>query len=700
MLVQRICVAALAFSPLTAVSQVQAKRPIEPRDLGQVAAVGDPQVSSDGRWVAYTVTTPDLDADKLVSHLWIASWDGKTAVPLTAGTGESETIPRFSPEGRRLAFAADPGGENDTKLQLMDRQSGAVATLPGVQGTILDIAWSPDARRLALIVQDPDLKAHDATLAGPTGPTPSASPPSDETRDEAGGKVSSTSENVNRPRPIVITRYHFAEDGEGYLLNGRKRLWIYDLGTDKATRLTTGEYDEALPAWSPDGKSIVFTSKRLVDPDKSYDDNLYVARVDETGTEPRRLTDYVGSDNAPDWHSYPTWSPDGRWIAYLQGGPPKLISYATRSLAVIAATGGEPKVLTARLDRNVTNPVWSPDGQSLRFTVEDDGVQRIGEVSAAGGSVRNVLDGFRVFTSLTAGPQGKLVMLVSSPNAPAEVYALDRSGLRRLSHQNDAWLKDVSVATVSKTVFHARDGAEVHGFQITPRSGRGPWPTVLFNHGGPQSQSAAQFNMFWQIFAGHGYAVVSSNFRGSTGRGTSWARALYADWGGPAVLDTLAAVDDAVARGAADPARLLVGGWSYGGILTDYILASDTRFRAAVSGASIANVFAGFGTDEYILDYVTELGTPWSNPDVWARNSYAFFHADRIVTPTLFMGDEKDRDVPALNSEQMYQALKVLNVDTGLIIYPGETHSLKRPSFQVDRMVRWLAWYDDHLGNR
>lgn len=201
-------------------------------------------------------------------------------------------------------------------------------------------------------------------------------------------------------------------------------------------------------------------------------------------------------------------------------------------------------------------------------------------------------------------------------------------------------------------------------------------------------------DIVWQVFAGHGYAVVSTNPRGGTGRGQAYAKALYADWGGPAVPDALAGVADALAKGIADPARLYIGGWSYGGMLTNYVIASDTRFKAAVSGASISNVLAGYGTDQYIRDYEVELGRPWEHMDVWLRNSYPFYHNEKIVTPTLWMAGDKDFNVPLLNSEQMYQALKSRNINTQLIIYPGEHHGLRRPSFLKDRMVRWLAWYD------
>jgi dipeptidyl aminopeptidase/acylaminoacyl peptidase len=222
-------------------------------------------------------------------------------------------------------------------------------------------------------------------------------------------------------------------------------------------------------------------------------------------------------------------------------------------------------------------------------------------------------------------------------------------------------------------------------------------PTILRLHGGPQSQFDYGFTFEWQLLAANGYAVVAANPRGGTGQGQDYAKALYGDWGGPAVPDVLAAVDDAVARGIADPNRLGVGGWSYGGMLTNYTIASDQRFKAATSGASISNIFAGYGTDQYIRDYEVELGKPWEHVDVWMRNSYPFFHADRITTPTLFQVGDKDFNVPLLNSEQMYQALRSNGVPTELIIYPGQYHGLKRPSFIRDRYQRYLDWYAKYL---
>jgi dipeptidyl aminopeptidase/acylaminoacyl peptidase len=200
-----------------------------------------------------------------------------------------------------------------------------------------------------------------------------------------------------------------------------------------------------------------------------------------------------------------------------------------------------------------------------------------------------------------------------------------------------------------------------------------------------------------QFFAARGYVVLAINYRGSTGRGQRFARALTAHWGHRDVEDLRAGLDYVVRQGIADPARLGIGGWSYGGMLTDYFIASDTRMKAAISGAGSANETAMYGTDEYVVEWNAELGPPWRDTAAWLSNSYAFFHAGRIKTPTLFMGGEKDFNVPIAGSEQMYQALRTLGVPTQLVIYPGEYHILTRPSFLVDREQRFLDWMDKYL---
>lgn len=666
--------AALAGTAVLALASPAAARPLALDDLARLRTVDSPAIDPSGNWVAYSVSTFDTKADKAFSHIWMTSWDGSRSIQLTNRAKESESTPRWSPDGHYLAFVSSRDDKKDNdQLWLLDRTGGEARPLTKLGGSVVDYAWSPNSREIALVVLDPDPDA------------------------DKDDKDKAKSEDDKPPKPIVIDRFQFKRDIDGYLRGRRQRLVMFDMATGKTRRLTSGDFDEYLPAWSPDGSRLAFVSNRDPDPDRSYNTDLWVVAASASNAAPTRLTTYPGYDNEPDTDSYPAWSPDGRSIAYLQGGPVELFSYGTHHLAVISASGGEPRILTSTLDRNVGKPMWSADGRSLRFIVEDDRTQWLGSVAASGGPIKRLAGGRPVISGMDQQAKTRDVALVADPSHPAEVYAIEGAKLRPLSRQN-AWLSEVDLAPVEDTNFKSKDGTEVHGFLLRPVGGAtGRVPTILRVHGGPQSQYDYGFSFEWQLLAANGYAVVAANPRGGTGRGQDFAKALYADWGGVAVPDVLGAVDDAVARGIADPARLGVGGWSYGGMLTNYVIASDPRFKAATSGASISNIFAGYGTDQYIRDYEVELGKPWEHPDVWMRNSYPFFHVDKVVTPTLFLGGDQDFNVPLLNGEQMYQALKSRGIDTELVIYPGEFHGLKRPSFVRDRLQRYLAWYAKYL---
>ena len=313
-----------------------------------------------------------------------------------------------------------------------------------------------------------------------------------------------------------------------------------------------------------------------------------------------------------------------------------------------------------------------------------------------GGTPQPVTTGRRKVTAYDVSRDGRAIIRASTPDRPYEIFAVEKGGLRDLTKQTEGFMKDLRVARVDGTKFKSADATEIHGFFVNPldRPAAGTQPPALLRpHGGPQSQYASEFSFEAQLFAANGYAVIMPNPRGSTGRGEKFAMGIYADWGHRDVEDDLAAVEDAVAHGLADPERLGVGGWSYGGISTNYLIATTTRFKAATSGASISNVLAGYGTDQYILDYEAELGVPWKNSETWLRLSYPFLHADKIKTPTLFLCGENDFNVPLLNTEQMYQALRSLGVPTELVIYPGQNRGLKKPSYIIDRSKRYLDWY-------
>ena len=648
-----------------------AKRPINLDDLAKLKTVGDPQVSPDGKWVGYTVGTIDVEKDKRDTDLWMASWDGADQVRLTSSADSSETMPRWSPDNKYLAFLTTRGDETQKKegaqVWLLNRAGGEAQPLTAIKGGVSEFAWSPDAKRLILVVNDPN--------------------PNDEPEKKDGWKRKTAP-------PIVIDRYRFKEDREGYLQSLHSHLSLFDVAMRKAEALTKGRFDETSPTWSPDGRSIAFVSNRSDDPDRNVDTNIYVVSA-TSGAEPRPLTNFAGRDSGR-----PSWSPDGRLIAYLQGDDTRYEQYELNKLAVVPAAGGAPTVLTAALDRPVSGDVaWTSDSRSLIFVVADDRVTYAAKIAVEGGPVEKLTSGRQVVSRVTRRDDRSLAMLVSTTTRADEGYGLDNGTLRPLTHQNDALFGELQLATTEDFASKSKDGTEVHSIVVKPASfdpGK-KYPMLLHIHGGPNGQDAHNFSFDRQLFAANGFVVLAVNYRGSSGRGSTYQKAIAGDWGNKEVRDLLGAVDALIANGIADPNRLVVGGWSYGGILTDYVIASDTRFKAAFSGAGTAFPIALYGHDQYIRQYDTEIGSPWTSLEPWIKISYPFLHADRIKTPTLFLGGEKDFNVPLLGGEQMYQALRAQNVDTQLIVYPGQFHSITMPSYQRDRLERYLAWAKKHL---
>jgi dipeptidyl aminopeptidase/acylaminoacyl peptidase len=664
---------AVLFVAAAAVAQTSgqpAKRPISLDDLFKIKSVGDPQRSPDGKWVAYTVGTTDVEKDKRDTDLWMVSWDGTEEVRLTSSP-DGESTPRWSPDGRYLAFLASRGTEEEKKLGaqvwLLDRRGGEALKLTEVKGGVDEYAWSPDGRRLVLAVSEQD--------------------PADEPEKMEGWK------RKTRP-PFVIDRYHFKQDRSGYLNRLGTHLWLFDVAARKAEALTAGPYKDGSPVWSPDGVRIAFASDRGPDPDRNPETAIFVVEA-KPSAEVKQLT----SREFPD-SSRPAWSPDGQWIAFLYGDEPRFSAYGLSRLAVVAAAGGAPRALAASLDRNVSGPLlWSPDGTSLTVIVEDDRAEYIGRIPVAGGQVEKLTSDRRTFSNLSLGPDGAITLLTGTANETNEVSALANGQLRRLTHQNDALFAGLELGITEDFTSKSKDGSVADSLLVKPASYDAGklYPMLLMIHGGPNGQDDRSFRFDLQYFAAHGYVALAVNYRGSSGRGSAYSRAIFADWGHKEVLDLLGAVDRAVALKIADPARLGIGGWSYGGILTDYTIASDTRFKAAISGAGSALQLSMYGSDQYIRQYELEIGVPWKARDAWIRISYPFFRADRIKTPTLFMGGEKDFNVPIVGGEQMYQALKSLGVETQLVVYPGQYHGITMPSYVRDRYERYLAWYDKFL---
>ena len=637
-------------------------------DLLRLADVGEPVFSPDGEFLAYSVTTNDLELDTPTTDLWRVRWDGSDRRALTHTPGADEWQPQWSPDGKWIAFLSDRGDEDaTTQVWVMPAASGEAEKLTDFPGGVSDYAWAPDSRRLAIIAKDPERPAEEKE------------PP--------------------QPPPIVITRYQFKEDEVGLLTDRRLHLYLFDIDGRKATALTSGQHDEYLPAWSPDGKQVAYVTKRGADPDRHWNWDIYLMEP-RAGAEERRLTSFAGTDADPSWESRPAWSPDSRRIAYLQGGEDRLIEYAPSQLAVIDATTGET-MLPASIDRPFTKPRFSPDGKSVLALVEQNRVTLLSRIELANGKIAPLTQGRRFDVDFDVAANGRVAVLGGDDLHPYEIDAVERRGLRTLADHNE-FLRSKRLADVEPIEFDSADGTPISGFLVKPVgyvAGR-RYPTILRIHGGPIYQFSHEFMEDWQVYAANGYAVVAANPRGSSGRGLDFAMQIYADWGNKDVADVLAAVDYAVAQGIADPERLGVGGRSYGGMLTNYVIARDARFKAAVSGAGTSNIIGMYGADQYTFEYDVELGQPWKDRSAWDRVSFPFLHADRIATPTLFYCEELDVNVPCIGSEQMYQALRSLNVPTELIRYPGEWHAVTVPSYLRDRMQRHLDWYGRYLLSR
>ena len=637
-------------------------------DIFRVKAVADPKVSPDGKWVLYTVTSMDLKKDRQVTDLWMVSWNGRHDIQLTFGYDGSVSSPGWSPDGKYISFLSDRTGKaQGTQVWVLSRRGGEARQLTDVskkQGTIKSYRWSPDGRRLLLRVR-------------------------------TGGTVSANAFNDAKAKeyipPIVITTYQFKQDITGYVTaKSHTFLYLYDISTGKLQKLTAGtQYDERDGVWSPDGKEIAFISNHTAEPDRNINTDVFVAAA-TPGTAARQLTHYTGADTGP-----LAWSPNGQEIAFLRGGHIQHWQYQEHKLAVIAASGdGRTRVVTAAFDRPIHAPQWTPDGRHIIALVTDDRNRYPVRIAVASGRVTRLVQGNGVSWG-HSGMAGHEALLWSTDTKPSEVFALSGGQLRPLSDQNGTLLNGLTLAPAEDISCRSQDGTRVDGLLTLPvQADQGkPYPLLVWIHGGPQGQSAHEYRAMRQLFAANGYAVLNVNYRGSNGRGIAYQKAIWANWGVDEVQDVQACVTKVVREGIADPKRMGVEGWSYGGITTDFLIASTNEFKAASAGAGMGNPLGLYGVDEYVNQYNFELGPPWKHLQRYIKIGYPLLHANRIHTPTLFMGGTSDFNVPLVGGEQMYEALRTLHVPSALIVFPQEFHIFTRPTYIRDRYQYWLNWF-------
>ncbi len=650
-------------------------------DQFKIRSVRDPQISPEGDWVAYSVTATDVKEEKSETRIWVSPFTGDSkAIPFTA-EGNSSSRPRWDPSGQYLAFlsARNKGGsqeasERKSQVWTLFRGGGEAHQLTEVQQGVQSFEWSPDGKKLVLVIRDPSPEEIAAAEAKKEG---------------------KKYEKPKVPRPHVIDRLQFKRDYAGYLDRRRTHLYVFDVESKELLQITSSDYDDSQPVWSPDGRFIAFTSNRTEEPDSNYNTDIWIVPSDspDKGKNLIQVTTNQGADTAP------SWSPNGKWITYSSATDVEAIVFGTNHLAVSPHTGGEATILTEQLDRNISAPQFSKDGEHIYFLLEDAGERHLARIPATGGEISRQIDGPVSIRGLSLAEGGKVAVLMSRPDLPGEVFVKEPdSDLRKITSTNDELVSQLKPATVEKHRFTSPDGTELESFYYKPPSFNPEmrYPTLLIIHGGPISQYDYSFRFFAQLYAANGYLVVMPNPRGSSGYGQDFSLEIWADWGNKDYQDVIAAVDYAIEQGWADPDRLGVGGWSYGGILTNHVITKTDRFKGAVTGASLALYVANYGHDHYQRWYEKEFGLPWENRELWERLS-PYNSVEKIVTPTLIMGGAVDWNVPIINSEQLYIALKRLGRTTQLVVYPNEHHGLRKPSNQRDRYERNLAWFDKYV---
>jgi dipeptidyl aminopeptidase/acylaminoacyl peptidase len=658
------------------------QRGVAPEDIFQIHWVSDVQISPDGALVACVVTQIDDEIDDYRSSIWVVPCAGGVPRRLT-NSPKRDTQPRFSPDGSVLAFVRDAAkkDDKDTKPQVWAiRLSGGEAwMLTDLPNGATQPVWSPDGQQIALL---------------------SRVSPEDGLSKEDKEKL--------RARGRVIDRLKYRMNGEGYIYDRPNKVWTVpfsESGPVEARQLTDGDWSDTHPSWSPDGKSLAFTSARHETRDIDGISDIWVVSAD--GGEPRKITDSQGPTVGP------RWSPNGREIAYIGHAYPMGSGYNTKLWAV-SVDDGAIRDLTADYDRYVVSPSsgtpptvhWSKDGSTLLFTALDKGSQPILTVPSGGGPVDIVIGGEREITFFDA-PLGvrRIAFIASTATAPAEVFLWEESkGERQLTDFNAEWKSEVYRATPERIVYTSEDGTEVDGWLLKPFGFQpGQIYPVLYNiHGGPHGQYGHTFFDEFQVQVGHGYGVFYPNPRGSQGYGEAFSMAIVGEWGKRDYEDVMAGLDALVRVPWVDGDRIGVLGGSYGGYMTSWVIGHTDRFKVACSERAVNNIYSMYGTSDigfYFNEWETGGKPFWEAPQYYLDRS-PIHYVQHVKTPTLIIHSEGDLRCPIEQGEQLFIALKRRGVDTLFLRFPEENHELSRsgkPSRRIQRFQVQLEWFDKYL---
>lgn len=629
-----------------------------PEDVYKMESVTRPKVSPEGKWILYSQSKIDIAKDKAVSKLYMMSSDGKETITLTEQTKGVGNY-QWSPDGKYISYLSKgKDEENGAQLFLMDRRGGEGIQFSDIKGEIEDYTWFNSGKKLIMVVKDFNYA------------------------DTAKSKVRV---------PFEINRYKFKEDYEGYLDNRKTHLYVFDISAKKLDTLTKGNYNESGVAISSDDSMIVYTSNTTSNPDKNSNTDLFLLTLSNQA-KPSQITTYKGANNSP------VFSPDNTKVAFLQSSSERNYDmYDITQLGIYDLKTKTASIVSKNYDRAFSSIFWTRDGQSILSLIEDDRKQNLVAFNIQTQKASLLTNDMGVYSSMDMNDKGDLVLLYSNLETPNEIYSYQNSTTKRLTHLQDRFVTHFKKGYQKGFQSVSADGTLVSGILHLPDSNAKKLPLILFIHGGPVGQDDYSFDMTSRIYAQAGYAVANVNYRGSSGRGVAFTNAIYGDWGNKEVVDIIGAADYLIKEGIADPNRLGIAGWSYGGILSNYTIATDKRFKAAVSGAGSSLMMSVYGSDQYIAQYEEEIGKPWENPKKWEALSYPFYKVKEIKAPTLFMASQSDFNVPVIGAEQMYQAFKSEGIPTELIIYPNQNHGIRVPSYIVHRHHAHINWFNKYL---
>ena len=657
-------------------SVICAKKPMTPEDLIKVKAVGDPQVSPDGKWVVFSVTSQDAETNKSKTKLYIVSLSGGKPRRITSGSG-SDHSPRWSPDGKKLAFVSTRGDDGSQLWVLPFKKGGEAKKITKVPTGVSSPMWRPDGKRLAFV-----------SRVFP------------QCRDEVCNKKILEERKKSGVKAEIFDSLMYRH--WNHWRHGRVKH-ILDVSADGGTArdLTPGKAD-APPAalgsghdfhYSPDGKKLAYTTNTSKVVATSTNNDIYL--VDADGGAPKQVTKSPANDNSPHF------SPDGRYLAFRAMERPGYESDRYRLIVINRKTGAR-RVLTSTFDRPVGEIAWSPDSKQVYFTVPDRGYFPVYSVSVNGGKVKTVLDKVTV-RYLRVSPSGRSLVFVGQANdSPTEVYRYDLVGRKkaRLTGFN-TWLTEKrDMGKLESFWFKGASGARVHAFLLWPpessvKKGK-KIPVINLIHGGPQGMFGDSFHPRWniQMFAAPGYAVLMVNFHGSVGYGQAFTDSIQGDWGGKPYEDVMKGTEAVVKKyPRLDGSRVAAAGASYGGYMVNWIGGHTDRFKCLLSHAGVFDLRSMYGaTEELWFPEWEYKGTPWgkTTKSQYERFSPSYY-VKNWVTPTLVIHGQHDYRVPVTQGMQLFTSLQRRNVPSRFLYFPDEDHFVQKPK---NRLLWWKTVYE------